>query len=102
MNAMDHVTDFRTMSEEVIRVLAPGGCFVGSFNLNEPPSFSEPQTLTQEIIEENLLRHLNVTFVKTAPMAPGEDRYRWVSGKEKGPALADGEKGFLWVRAEKN
>ncbi len=33
INATDHVQDFVCMCDEILRVLKPGGLFIGSFNL---------------------------------------------------------------------
>ncbi|NMC49333.1 MAG: class I SAM-dependent methyltransferase [Desulfovibrio sp.] len=52
MNAMDHVDDLSNMSAEVLRIMKPGGLFLGSFNLHEPATSCEPQTLTEELIRK--------------------------------------------------
>ncbi len=38
LNAVDHVDCFSEMCDEIIRVIKPGGEFIGSFNLEEPSS----------------------------------------------------------------
>jgi hypothetical protein len=67
MNAMDHVEDFKRMADEVHRVIAPGGALIGSFNLNEPPTESEPQTLTEDIVQELLLSRFTVKRISVGP-----------------------------------
>jgi len=59
-NAIDHVIDFPAMVNEMMRILKPGGLFIASINLDEAPTFCEPQTLTEEMVNEHLLLHLEV------------------------------------------
>ncbi|MGH8247326.1 MAG: class I SAM-dependent methyltransferase, partial [Gammaproteobacteria bacterium] len=67
MNAMDHVHNLDVMCGELLRILKPGGTFIGSFNLDEEPGVSEPLTLTPELLEQHLLRHLDVQSRRVAP-----------------------------------
>ena len=67
LNSMDHTDNFEAMLDEIFRVLKKGGEFIGSFNMNERWTPSEPQRLTFEMIEELLfpkldLRHKLITF----------------------------------------
>ncbi|MCS6786994.1 MAG: class I SAM-dependent methyltransferase [Thiobacillaceae bacterium] len=98
INAMDHVDDFSAMCNELIRILKPGGEFIGSFNLHEPPTPCEPQSLDEEKIHKCLLRHLVVRSYRTAPRGPEENRYLYFW--ENKPLIGK-EEGFLWVRATK-
>jgi hypothetical protein len=94
-NAMDHVDNFPAMCAEVLRVLAPGGVFVDAFNLNQPQTVCEPQTLTLEYINENLLRHLKVVHQRVAPMGPDENKDLYFY--QEPPAIASPYR-ILWVR----
>lgn len=47
------------MCNEMIRILKPGGILGGSFNMYEPASDCEPQTLTEAILEEHLLKYFD-------------------------------------------
>jgi SAM-dependent methyltransferase len=97
-NAMDHVDNFPAMCAEVLRVLAPGGVFVGAFNLNEPRTVCEPQTLTLDYIHENLLRHLKVVHQRVAPCGPEENRDLYFF--QEPPDVVSPFQ-ILWVRAHK-
>jgi hypothetical protein len=99
MNAIDHVDDFGRMCNELLRILKPGGAFIGSFNLEEPASSTEPQRLTERIIREHLLSHLDVASYRLSRHGPENDRYApFLSGI---PSYEPSEKGCLWVKARK-
>lgn len=66
INSLDHTDNLNTMCSELLRILKPGGIFVGSFNLNEPISICEPQTLNENILENNLFKFLNTKNIKVA------------------------------------
>lgn len=101
MNSMDHVVDFQQMCDEVLRVLRPGGLFIASFNLHEPPTPTEPLTLTEGLINRSLLDKLQVETRRTAPRAQGPGGvYRHLLEGETRP-VASSEMGYLWVRATK-
>jgi ubiquinone/menaquinone biosynthesis C-methylase UbiE len=99
MNAIDHVDHFEKMCAEIVRVLKPGGAFIGSFNLEEPASSTEPQHLTEQQIKESLLDHLQVESYRVSKSGP--------IGHEYEPFYTDpltyepGHPGILWVRARK-
>jgi SAM-dependent methyltransferase len=100
MNAMDHVDNFPDMCGEIIRILKPGGTFVGSFNLGEPANICEPQQLNEDIIKEHLLGKLDIQSYRIAKKGPAENRY--------GPffdgdlSYEPGQECTLWVRARKS
>lgn len=98
VNAIDHVDNFDLMCTELIRILKPGGDFVGSFNLHEPATPCEPQTLDEEIIRKHLLSYFNIKNYRIAPKGPEENRYLhfWDNKPAQGK-----EEAFLWVRATK-
>lgn len=77
LNAMDHVHHLEEMCGELLRILKPGGMFIGSFNLDEPPGISEPQTLTPELLESLLLRRLDVESRRIAPTGPPNSTYEY-------------------------
>jgi len=99
MNAIDHVDKLTSMSKEIWRVLKPGGDLIASFNLGEPPSFTEPQVLSEASLKQNLLQNMNVISYRIAPRGPDIDRY----GPMLRGASGYGENGMaiLWVRAMK-
>ena len=98
LNAMDHVDRFEVMCGEVLRTLAPGGRFITSFNLEEPPGIGEPQRLTEKRIKTHLLDHLQVDSYRVAPIGPASDRYKYFF--REAPTGIDGPR-ILWVQATK-
>jgi SAM-dependent methyltransferase len=100
LNAIDHVDDFPTMCAEILRVLKPGGYLIGSFNLEEPPSFGEPQTLSVKDVQTQLLDHLQVESYRISRQGdePDNEYAPFFEGKM---SYEDGEEGFLWVKAKK-
>lgn len=67
MNSLDHVDDPVAASREVRRVLKRGGYFIGSLNLDEVPTETEPWTLTEEFLEEHLFAGWEKQFYKIRP-----------------------------------
>jgi ubiquinone/menaquinone biosynthesis C-methylase UbiE len=99
MNSMDHVSSFRIMAAEIIRVMAPGGLFIGAFNIGQPPTFSEPQTLTAHRVHNKLLQYFNVESTRSAIMGPVGDAYRYI--REGSNACSTQREYLLCVRARK-
>ena len=97
VNAMDHVWNFKVMCKELRRILAPGGVFLASFNLQEPTTACEPQCLTEEKVHEHLLQHLDVVSYRQAQQ--GKD-YKYRHFFDGNPPKTTGQR-FLWVRAGK-
>jgi SAM-dependent methyltransferase len=97
LNAMDHVHNLDVMCGELLRILKPCGALIGSFNLDEETGVSEPQSLTPEMLEQHLLRHLEVRSRRVAPKSK-TDIYEYFFK----PAPADFRSTrLLWVRGEK-
>lgn len=101
LNAIDHVDDFKMMSEEVIRIIKIGGELIASFNLEEPPTRTEPQTLSEEIIKKYLLNYFEIKSYRVAHRAPDTNERVYDRCIEGDASYKKGEKGFLWVRAIK-
>ena len=100
LNAIDHVDNLAAMCEEIIRVMKPGGRFIGSFNLEEPASTCEPQQLSETIVRESLLNRLVVESYRITGKGPDGDPYGpFFSGRPL--TYTPGEEGFLWVTARK-
>ena len=106
LNAIDHVDNFPTMCKEIVRVLKPGGEFIGSFNLEEPATACEPQQLSEQIIKEALLSKLQVRSYRVTKHGPngtgaqGQDLL-YQPFFDGNLSYTPGEEGFLWVRAQK-
>lgn len=99
LNAMDHVDKFPQMCNEIIRVLKPGGYFIGGFNIEEPASACEPQQLNEEIIRTNLLDRLDLLSYRITTKGPKENGY--APFFEGNLSYTLGDEGFLWVKAKK-
>lgn len=100
MNAMDHTENFSTMASEVLRILKRGGIFVGSFNLNEPPTATEPLTLTEPIVKEHLLNKLDVVYTKIAVKDKTKGHYDNFFDPSALPPK-EHEESVLWLRGIK-
>ena len=99
LNAIDHVDDFSGMCAEIVRILKPGGIFIGSFNLEEPPSPCEPQRLSEDIIKNNLLNQLEIKSYRITIRGPKEDQY--APFYTNSLSYSPGQAGLLWVKAKK-
>jgi len=99
LNAMDHVDNFPQMCHEILRVLKPGGLFIGGFNLEEPASPCEPQSLNEEKIKRNILDSLEVLSYRITNKGPANNGY--APFFEGNLIYTPGNEGFLWVKARK-
>lgn len=98
VNALDHVYNLEIMCRELLRILAPGGEFIASFNLGEEANDAEPQSLDEEILDKLLLNNLNVTSYKVRARARDGNPYTHFF--DDSPTATTGER-YLWVRATK-
>lgn len=99
LNAIDHVDHFSVMCNEIVRVIKPGGLFIGSFNLEEEATACEPQQLNEAIIQANLLNQLDVLSYRITQKGPRENLYApFFTGTLR---YEPGQEGFLWVKAMK-
>ncbi len=71
-NALDHVHNLRSISKELLRILAPGGLLIGSFNLNEPATHCEPQTLTENKVKTLLLDQFKILSYRIGSKEKGK------------------------------
>lgn len=99
LNAIDHVDNFTQMCNEIYRTIKIGGEFIGSFNLEEPSSPTEPQRLTEEKIKNNLLNKLTIKSYRTSKRYHGDNPYEYMLNNDL--TYSKGQEGFLWVRAIK-
>jgi SAM-dependent methyltransferase len=105
LNAMDHVHNFKAVCREIMRILSPGGEFIGSINLSDRVTITEPQALTEKRIKKHLLKYLEVISYRLNPKYSSaenkrinEDMNR--AGDENSPAPGPGIQ-VLWLRAKK-
>jgi SAM-dependent methyltransferase len=99
LNALDHVSDFNKMCQEILRIIAKGGELIASLNLGEAPTFTEPQILTQQRIKHNLLNSLQLISYRLAPKGPEKDFYHFFFEKSDMPCA---KPQLLWIRAKKS
>ena len=85
---------------ELLRILKPGGTFIGSFNLNEPPTVTEPQTLTPEVLDQHLLRFLELKSRRQVPRGESSAYEHFFSATPAKAPAADAVQ-VLWVRGVK-
>ena len=98
INAIDHVDHFETICSEILRILHPGGELIASFNLEQPVTRMEPQTLTENSVKRHLLDHLTIkSFRQTTGGLEGNAYQHFFDGS---PEVLTGER-YLWVRAQK-
>jgi ubiquinone/menaquinone biosynthesis C-methylase UbiE len=100
LNAMDHVERFDIICKELLRIVKPGGELIASFNLNEPPTPCEPQSLTEQLIREHLIGELVIKSYRVAPKGPVSDRYLSFYDPTP-PPPGENEESILWLRAVK-
>jgi SAM-dependent methyltransferase len=96
LNAIDHVDDFPAMCSEIIRVIRPGGLFIGSLNLNEPWNLTEPQRLTEAEINAQLLDRLDIQSYRVTRQGQGYQPF--LTGDTE---YEPGEKAYAWIKATK-
>lgn len=100
INALDHVDDFQCMTHEILRILKPGGLFIGSLNLNQPATPCEPQTLTDISVRKSLLKFLNLSSYRLAKIHP-KTPYKLMLENKLSNSYENDEQYILWVKGTK-
>lgn len=99
LNAFDHVANPELMASELLRILKPGGDFIGSFNLNEAKTKAEPQTLTEVWLRKHFFAGYQITSWRVS--AKPETGYLYQPLLDNALLPAKKEAAILWVRATK-
>ncbi len=103
INSFDHTANPDAMAAEILRIMKPGALFAASFNLYEPATPCEPQTLTIEKIRSLFmpcLRNIKTRFTHKADPAydnfyagnlltridPSHPCIAWITGTKIQPA----------------
>ena len=77
MNSLDHVDNLAATCQEIRRVLRPGGYFIASLNLDEPPTPAEPWSLTEDLLATILFVDWERQYYEVRPkLDDGGDPYR--------------------------
>lgn len=100
INSLDHVANLEAMTNELLRIIKPGGILLASFNLNEPSTECEPQTLTEEMIKNLLLRYFEVDSYRLA-YKDEEKAYVNIMNNNLVCSLKDDKPAILWVKGRK-
>lgn len=100
MNSLDHVDNMELMVSEILRILKPGGKLLASFNLNEPSTECEPQTLTEELLKEHLLKYFKIDSYRMA-FRDNKHTYRNMLNNQLISESDNGKPVVLWVKGEK-
>ncbi|MBX3396966.1 MAG: class I SAM-dependent methyltransferase [Phycisphaerae bacterium] len=100
VNALDHVDNVDQACAEIRRILKPGGLFIGSINLREVPTATEPSIVTREQVESNLIGGWRIERLRVFPECdvPG-DAYRYA--RQAPPPGYRAEMMVLWCLARK-
>lgn len=100
INSLDHVDNLQQMTNELFRILKPGGMFLASFNLNEPSTVCEPQTLTEDVIKKTILNNCEIESYRLAYKE--EDTYYNFFNDKTVRSLGESTKpALLWVKGIK-
>lgn len=100
INSLDHVDNLEQMIGEILRIMKPGATILASFNLNEPSSKCEPQTLTEEIIKKKVLKYFNIESYRLAYRGEG-DVYENLRNGNLIYKLEQDKCAILWIRGTK-
>lgn len=105
INSLDHADNLLLMYEEMLRITKVGGLIGLALNLDEPPTVTEPNTITQKLIFGNILPTLNVQFYIVSPRPPKElNHYAYLHEWAKTgqvPPPYNGSWGVAWVSGSK-
>ena len=100
INSLDHVRYLKEISDEMLRIMKKGGLLLCSFNLNEPKTECEPQTLNEELLNDILLDNFRITSYKIAKKDYEETYKNMMDGKYVDRVKED-EAYILWVAGYK-
>ena len=100
INALDHVRNLKEMCYELVRIVKKGGLLLASFNLFEPATACEPQTLNEDKLKNCLLDYFDIETYRIAKK-DNSDTYKCMVGKEYLEKPDGSFPCILWVRARK-
>ena len=100
INSLDHVNKLREMTGELLRILKRGGTLLASFNLNEPCTVCEPQTLTEDLVKNVILQYFDIESYRMS-YKDEKDTYLNIFNNRFVDTLENGRPGVLWVKGKK-
>lgn len=100
INSLDHVANLEKMIFEIFRILKPGGILFASFNLNEPKTVCEPQSITEEIVQTQILKNFEIQSYRMA-YKDVDNTYLNMWNNNLVASLENNKAGILWVRGQK-
>jgi len=71
-DVLGRVSDFEKASSEILRVLRPGGYFLGGLDIDAPATPGEPTSLDEKSIREHLLEKMEMVYETVAPNVEGK------------------------------
>lgn len=105
MNSLDHVMNLEDIVSELLRILKPRGVLLASFNLNEPFRECEPQTLTETLLNEKMLKYFDIESYRIAYQVDEHLRFNNFYGNffENNiiKSLEDDKEAILWFKGKK-
>jgi ubiquinone/menaquinone biosynthesis C-methylase UbiE len=105
VNSLDHADNPTLMFEEMLRITKDRGLLCLSLNLDEPPSITEPNMITQDFVREVILSRLNIQHYIVSPRPPkGQSVYGYLQNWAKTgelPPPYNGTWGVAWVSGSK-
>lgn len=100
INSLDHVANLEKMAFEILRILKPGGNIIASFNLNEPKTVCEPQSITEEVVRTHILKDFEIQSYRMAYKNTA-NAYLNMWNNNLVDSLESNKAGVLWVRGQK-
>lgn len=100
INSLDHVDNLEQMINELVRIIKPQGVMLASFNLNEPCTECEPQTLTEDIIKTLFSRNFEVLSYRLA-YKDETDTYANFKNNNLVSSLKENRPAILWMKGRK-
>ena len=97
INSLDHVYNLDLISKELKRILKPNGILLAAFNLNEPETECEPQKLTINKLNDELLDQFDIE--RCLLYIKGEKSYT-VQKLDEANAIIGSREGILYIKAK--
>ena len=97
INSLDHVYNLDLIAKELKRILKPNGILLAGFNLNEPETECEPQTLTIEKLKNELLNEFKIQRIMLNIKGQGSFV---VDDLNEAETIVSNNEGVLYIKAQ--